>query len=362
MSILNINKMTISSVLYLYTDRDTFFLTPEYQRQSDIWNLEKRQLLVDSIINGYDIPKLYFHKYPKPKVIKGKQYTHAIIDGKQRLESIWGYISGDFPLSGDAEYVRDTSRKIAGLTYKELGQQHPDLKIKLDSFPLDIIVIETDDLELIEDMFSRLNEAVPLSAAEKRNALGGPIPVLIRKLCKHDFFAKRIPFGNSRYRHYDIAAKCYLVMDRNKVVDTKKVHLDDFVRTWKKNMSADSKQLDLKTRGILDALSKIFVRNDTLLRSVGMVVLYFHTFRIANEEGWIGKISRNDLIKFERLREQNREKAEKDLANADYDLIEFDKFVQTPNDSYATEFRLKVLFKKAFGRSFQIQNNQGAQP
>jgi uncharacterized protein with ParB-like and HNH nuclease domain len=96
-NILNINRMNLSTVLILYTDRASFYLDPEYQRQSDIWNLEKRQLLIDSIINGYDIPKLYFHKYPRPKKIRGNHYTYAIIDGKQRLESIWKFIDGGVP-------------------------------------------------------------------------------------------------------------------------------------------------------------------------------------------------------------------------------------------------------------------------
>ena len=48
------------------------------------------------------------------------------------------------------------------------------------------------------------------------------------------------------------------------------------------------------------------------------------------------------------MRETNRTKAEKDLANANYDRIEFDRHSQSPNDGYAIKFRLKILLKEVF--------------
>jgi hypothetical protein len=73
-------------------------------------------------------------------------------------------------------------------------------------------------------------EAVPLSAAEKRNALPGPLPAEIRTVAKRDFFLKNLPFTNSRYRHFDLAAKFLLTEEVEKITDTKKVYLDAFVR------------------------------------------------------------------------------------------------------------------------------------
>ena len=40
---------------------DRFDLEPLYQRQSEVWGEEKRQLFIDSLLNGFDVPKLYFH-------------------------------------------------------------------------------------------------------------------------------------------------------------------------------------------------------------------------------------------------------------------------------------------------------------
>ena len=50
-----------SNILRLLFEQESINLNPEYQRNGDIWTLEKRQLLIDSILNDYDIPKFYFH-------------------------------------------------------------------------------------------------------------------------------------------------------------------------------------------------------------------------------------------------------------------------------------------------------------
>src|SRR5262249_47339881 len=145
---------------------------------------------------------------------------------KQRLESIWKFIDGSFAVGDDFVYLRDNSVVPNGLNYAQLARRYPELKLRFDSYPLPIVVVETNDEDLIDDMFSRLNEAVPLNAPEKRNAFGGPMQAAIRDVAKHSFFINRLPFSNNRYRHFDMAAKMLLVESIQTVTDTKKVYLD----------------------------------------------------------------------------------------------------------------------------------------
>jgi hypothetical protein len=60
-------------------------------------------------------------------------------------------------------------------------------------------------------------------------------------------------------------------------------------------------------------------------------------------------MTRPALIDFENTRRRNREIAEVDIARADYDLLEFDRYTQSPNDAVALRFRLGVLDRIAFG-------------
>src|SRR6266705_3011117 len=100
---------------------------PSYQRQSEIWTETKQQLFIDSLINGYDIPKLYFHDLSWSSKRAAKRY--AIIDGKQRLEAIHGFLKDKFTLSDEFEDIEKDSSAAsaaAGLTYSDLSVRHPD--------------------------------------------------------------------------------------------------------------------------------------------------------------------------------------------------------------------------------------------
>lgn len=333
-----------SSVLHVYSLRESIWFDPPYQRLGEVWPPEKRQLLIDSILNGYDIPKLYFHEFFPSKEIDGKKYKYAIVDGKQRLHSIFSFIEGRFALDPEMEFIADPSIKAGGLTYAELAREYPELKTRFDGFVLPIVSILTEDTELIEDMFSRLNEAVPLNAAEKRNALGGPIPPAIRALARERFFTEKLPFDNRRYRHFDLATKFLYVTEKGHLPDTKKVHLDDFVRTHRDNNDIDTvNTLTTTSRTVLDAMANVFIDTDNLLRSVGTVALYYYLFLDALRDSWISDITRSMFESFEEARTNNRAEAERDVSKANFHLLEYDRLTQSPNDSVALRFRYSVL-------------------
>jgi hypothetical protein len=317
-------------------------IDPDYQRMGDVWTLDKKQLLIDSIINDFDIPKIYFHDLVDYN--KKSKYDYAIIDGRQRLEAVWGFIDGDFPLADEFDYLRDPRIQAAGLTYKELSSKYPQIKQLFDSTSLTVFVVQTDDIDLIEEMFSRLNEAVPLNAAEKRNAFGGPLPKLVRDIAGDPFFTKNLKISNKRYQHRDLAAKMIYLTHSGKVLDTKKVYLDAFFKSNKNKTEANFKKATAGVRKILATMRSSFTAADKLLRSSGMVMLYYLLFERAGKEHRRAP-SRSVLVDFEAARTKNRQKAEKDITEANYDFLEFDRLMQTPNDAYAIKFRLELLQK-----------------
>lgn len=348
---LEITDLRNNTIWNVFRMRERIQIDPDYQRASDIWTLDKRQLLLDTILNNFDVPKLYLHKFKEPIQKGGKTCDYAIIDGRQRLESIWSFIEGKIALDDDFIYFNDATLKAGGMKYAELGKFYPELKVSFDSFPLSVVCIETEDIEMIEEMFSRLNEAVPLAAAEKRNAYSGPIPGAIRELAAETFFKSALPFPNKRYRHFDLAAKFLYAEHQGKVVDTKKTYLDKFVEGFANQPKQKKPQFLGKAKDTVGRMAKVFAHKDFLLRQVGMVVVYYHLFRLAHEQGWEDDINRKSLLDFEKLREKNRVKAEKDLSSADYEMIEFDRYSQSPNDAYAIKIRLKVIMQSAFAKS-----------
>lgn len=348
---------TQSSLLELYSERQFIELDPEYQRIGGVWTREKKQLLIDSLINGYDIPKLYFQEFVPIQKKCGHTYKYAIIDGKQRIQTIWDFIDGKLRLASDFKYLRDEKVEAGGLNYAELSTRYQQIKSRFDATNLDIVILRTSDPELIEDLFSRLNEAVPLNAPEKRAAMGGPIPSRIIKISKHEFFTECIPFPDHRYRHRDMAAKFLYIEHKNDVVNTKKSYLDKFVSEFKSMQTNDPIESDHKVSQIvervqlsLDIAARVFKQKDPMLRQVAMVTLYYHLLRMIRTETINFDIEGGDLrsrlAEFETHRETNRATIEEKGETADgviADLIEFDKHSQTPNDAYAINIRLEIL-------------------
>lgn len=89
-------------------------LDPPYQRERNVWKPAARSALIDSIINGFDVPKLYFETATTRKVgPTGLTYQYAVIDGKQRLETILAFRYGELPLpEGDQEYGRPANVRL----------------------------------------------------------------------------------------------------------------------------------------------------------------------------------------------------------------------------------------------------------
>src|SRR3954451_3981645 len=65
---------------------------PQYQR-GEVWKLPEKQLLIDSILNGFDIPKIYLNK-----ITSGHQYQYDVADGQQRLIAIWNFCENEYQL------------------------------------------------------------------------------------------------------------------------------------------------------------------------------------------------------------------------------------------------------------------------
>ncbi len=341
----SVDPLKENSIMYLYAIRDEIDFSPEYQRQSDIWPISKRTLLIDSLLNGFDIPKIYFHEVTKKKGDQNIRY--AIIDGKQRLETIFSFLDGKFSVPSDFQDMAGIFGEFTGKYYKDFGQTSLKLKARFESLPLPIYIVKTNDIDLIEEMFSRLNEASPLNAAEKRNAFGGPIPSLIRDLSKHLFFSKRVPFNNKRYRHYEIIAKLLLLADRGKVVDTKKIHLDRYVKSYIEHNVDSIQSVKSKTEEMLNAMLNIFIDKDSLLKLVTMIPVYFGLFMVLIGRNELASLNRQTLLRFEQEKRKNRELAQNDEENdaINWDWLEYDRLTQSPNDSSSIEFKVNTLLE-----------------
>ena len=61
--------------------------------------------LIDTILNGFDIPKIYLADFTwRDSPLNRKRLPYAIIDGKQRFEAIFDFFKGEVTLNDDFVY------------------------------------------------------------------------------------------------------------------------------------------------------------------------------------------------------------------------------------------------------------------
>jgi hypothetical protein len=354
MNYIKTNPLKNSTIMKIYAEKDEIKLDPEYQRMGGVWNEEKRQLLIDSILNDYDIPKIYFHAYQEKK----DAYDFAVIDGRQRLETIWGFMEDEFSLASDFKYYKNPDLKLQGLKYSEIATKHPKIRIDFDSVTLPIIAVETDDIDLIEDMFSRLNEAVPLNAAEKRNAIGGEMVKSIRNIVKDSFFTEKVKVSNSRYQHYGIAVKFLYFEERiskkKYFIDTSKSFLDSFVKEYKDNKYASDVQIfEKEVRIVLEVLDNIFDSKDNLLKRQSDIPIYYLLVRDAMNQGLIEKITRIKLEEFQSLIASVGKKSPDELSDKDYNHYNYNIASQHGTNNSANIKNRVELIENIFGIDYE---------
>lgn len=312
---------------------------PDFQRTSRVWNDRERAFLIDSILNGFDIPKLYiadFTKHDIPDLNRHKK-SYALIDGKQRLSAIFAFLHDRLPLHKKFVLESDPTIPLGGLRFSQLRGRHRHLARIIERYVLDVKVIETDEREKINDVFLRLNKASrALNGAEVRNAMIGRAVEAIRELGENRFFARRIRFDTSRSQERNAAAKILYLEYENGAAETKKTSLDRFVKTIGKNGGARFNRTLRRVKRNLDAMHGVFHDQDSLLGAQGHLPLYY--LFISRLRAGDQRRVRDFLADFERRRVRHRNNGGGDRELSDYDLAS-----RSINDKACFETRLRVI-------------------
>lgn len=328
-----------------YNEREDIDMNPLYQRRSGLWSQKDKSYLIDSILNEYDIPKIYLADFTiKNTPLNEKNKSYAVIDGKQRLEAIFDFFDGKLILDNDFILFDDLSLKLGGLSYKDLKQRYPKVANKFDNFNLSVMSVFTDDESKINDLFVRLNRSKPLTGAELRNAMEGLIPVLIRNIADHNFFQSKIKFKTNRGQDRNSAAKIILIEFRGEFVDTKKTHLDRFVEEGLRSENIKFERAANDVSKNLDIMCDIFIENDPLLSSQGPVTLYYWFIRNCDEKD--RRFIREFLVRFESSRKRNRQLTQEGEEKIDEELLTYDIKNRSVDDKLSLKERYNILVKR----------------
>lgn len=232
---------------------------PDFQRPA-VWSLAQKQLLVDSILREYDVPKMYWRKLS----INPDKFD--VVDGQQRLRAIWSFVDGDFALPNNAEMIDGMA--TAGCRYDTLPD---DLRIRFDTYTLDVVVLEDTDEDEVREMFLRLQNGTSLKAQEKRNAMPGKMREFVKQLTLHPFFT-RVGFANSRFTHDHVAAQMVCLEVAGGPINVKD---GDLNRLYKSSLDFDLTGKTAKAvQRTLNLMSEVFPDKTPELERFNAVALY----------------------------------------------------------------------------------------
>ncbi len=340
------------TLIWWYGRRDSIDFSPPYQRKGRLWSVQDKAFLIDTILNGFDVPKLYLADFQYGNsTLNEKKLAYAIIDGKQRLEAVFDFFENKLLLDNRFILRSDPTLKLGGLSLKDLRRNYRYIADEFENFSFDIMSVIAEDEKDVNELFVRLNRSKPLTGAEVRNAIAGPVTDVIRSLTGHSVFQESIRFSTKRAGDQNAAAKILLFEYEGRLVSTKKSDLDDFANGLQVDKKGiDKNKLELAARRALDtlnAMEEAFIPDDPLLASSGVFPVYFWLVRAVSEK--FRDDIRPFLILFEEERRLNRE-AQKELkpnADVDQQYSRYDTLNRSTNDGASHKGRFEIL-KNAF--------------
>lgn len=241
---------------------------PDFQREPYLWNKEMKALLIDSIINDYDIPKLYFY-------YKDSDASYDVIDGQQRLWAIWQFIDNEYEivLRGKKALFNDLPKKTQNTIL---------------AYTLQISVISGDYDEFMDrylrDMFLRLQLGLLLVAGEKLNASKGSMRNFVFKEMKQHSFIEELGIPSRRFAKEtlcaQICANSYYRATEDTFVRTRYDDLRLFFEEFSKPSGQDKVNYDLMRKRVDKTLNKLYrefsgrldiIRNRSLALSIYLI-------------------------------------------------------------------------------------------
>lgn len=247
---------------------------PEYQREPNLWSRDKKQMLVDSMLRGFDISALY--------LFKDDGGSLDCVDGRQRIGAIMSFL-GDNALDADNKFevVRSneiyedaefsplmqsqpTFEVLKRLAEKEGNKEAQELIERILAYEVSVVELsKASRSEEFNLQFTRLNLGTIVNSGEKLNAMVGEL----RDICfnpeglgQHPFLLETgIP--TRRFSHEQLAAQIIAqAFSLFESEDFTRTRHFDLQRVFKEHATPDAKHRGYvkQVQVALDLLSAAF--------------------------------------------------------------------------------------------------------
>jgi hypothetical protein len=231
-------------------------IDPEWQRLY-VWENRRASKLIESIL--IDVPILVIY------LARNEEGRYEVIDGLQRLTSVFRFFDNEFPLSG-LEIVRDLNRQH----YRDLPTKFQN---KLNDYTLRTFELaEQTPKDLMFLIFERLNTGgIALNDMEIRNSLfRGELNKLIKRLATDDNFVTALSQSRLSRRMQDraLVLRFLAFYERThlKLRSGLKRFLNEFLEAYRNPSPAKLKEYEDQFRKAMKAAVTVFGENAFRLR------------------------------------------------------------------------------------------------
>ena len=273
-------NMSVKNLKKMYEKTSNLSLDAEMQRGSGQWVGKgyemKRSLLINSLLNAYPIPPLYFQK----TTTDTNEILLSCLDGKQRLSTLFDFVDGKYPLHPDTPPAKfdDESYELANKYFTDLDAECQEEILRYKFLIYCFECVEEDDEDLISEIFFRLNSGVPLSGGQKSISLVDlDTAKFVKSLLNDKFFSEICRFSAlQRRKGDDLCAlmQTMLLLDhKNGLYELDTISENDvmtYAGSIKHNYTEEQRELLFD---VIDYLEKSFPEPDKNLKKINIPVV-----------------------------------------------------------------------------------------
>lgn len=345
---------TVKNLKSMYDEKETLSFNHPIQRQSAQWDNEQQSLLIHSMLANFPVPAVYVHKTESIEVdAKGKHsYTYSVLDGKQRMTTVFSFINGEYALSEDIPDVEieDVTYEIAGKYFEDLDE---DVQQEILRFRFNIQAFEDVTDEMIEDIFFRLNNSTPLTKSQKaRPLMGVENSIFINDILAGTFFTEKCTFSKMQLKRSDdmctLLQGMMLLDNKYRDYDFNSISADEVMNysQYIKNNYPDECKDRLKR--IIGFLNNVFYMKDKNLKKVNIPILFLiadkalaESITGTNFRRWYNSFFEEHKKEYNLYCSSGSIKKEKTLGRIEIMTRYFDEYFRELNSQNATESPLE---------------------
>jgi hypothetical protein len=320
-------------------EKQTQISFPDFQREKKLWSTAQKALLIDSILQDFDIPKLYFNQNEKG--------DFEVIDGQQRLWAIWDFFNDEYSCNVKGEELK----------FSQLNQpRYKSTKDTIKNYELQITVFEEAEDEYLRQLFLRLQFGLLLVTGEKLHAASGEMRTLVfDKLAKRNFIQELgLPKERTRFSRETLCAQiCINSFTRKKpggrFERTRCDDLLDFFTEYAHPQGKDRtffQQQSKRIATVLDQLWQAFGDDTKTLRNRSYILSIYLLFEeLSDPDGNVSAPKKKEFAQFVlTLWDRLKEDAKKGVNKHDEELYKFQTYLSSaPTERYQIEHRDEKL-------------------